>query len=189
MAQRRVSLVDKLRGTDFPLVFRGYDRVAVDSFLEELSAAIAELEAKQSSEAVIRKALEEVGQETSSILQRAHESAEETASRSRSQAEGRIQRAEGEAAIIVREAERRAEELDADAERIWNERSRLIEDLRRLAEEILTVADDALERFPPAPETAVLEPVPASDPEEAPEGDAAAGSGDGDAGDQEERDQ
>jgi DivIVA domain-containing protein len=144
---RRDSLVPKLSGRDFPVVFRGYDRAAVDAFLRELSAAVAELETRQSSDAVIQSALEEVGEQTSAILQRAHQSAEEITARSRATGAERVRQAEREAEAIVREAEERVRELDLDGDRMWQDRGRLIEDMRQLAEEILGVADDALDRY------------------------------------------
>jgi hypothetical protein len=62
---------------DFPLVLRGYDRVAVDAYVRKTSQLVAELQATRSPDAAIRRALERVGAEVSSILQRAHETAEE----------------------------------------------------------------------------------------------------------------
>ena len=160
---RKESLVPHVSEADFPIVFRGYEREAVDGFLRDLSAEIAELETTRSSDAVIRHALEEVGEQTSAILQRAHDSAEEITTRSRSRADDRLQQAEHEAQLIVEQAEQRARELDADVERLWQERARLIEDLRHLAEEVLSVADDANDRLGPAPVQA--EPDATGDPE------------------------
>ena len=161
---RRESLVPKLSDPDFPIVLRGYDRDAVNAFLRDLAIAVAELEATQSSDSVIKSALEEVGEQTSAILQQAHDSAEEITRNSRSRAEDRIQQAEAEAAEIVRQAKEQARELDGDAERIWHERQRLIEDLRQLAEETLRVADDALERFDHPAEPTLEEEEPAGPP-------------------------
>ena len=187
----RESLVAQLGRHEFPIVFRGYDRETVDAFLRDLAAQVAELEATHSSDSVIKSALEEVGEQTSAILQRAHESAEEIQRGSRTKADDRVRRAEGEAEIIIREAERKAQELDADAERIWQERQRLIEDLRHLAEDVLRVADDALERFapPPAEDDEPTAEVSASDAQEAAQGEAAPESRDGDAGQQQHDDQ
>src|ERR1044072_7835381 len=79
-------------GTDFPLVLRGYDRAAVDAYVETMTRLVRDLEATQLRENVVQRALDEVGEQTASILQRAHETAEEITARSRAKAEGRLQR-------------------------------------------------------------------------------------------------
>jgi cell division initiation protein len=140
--------VDRVRPTRFDVVLRGYDRNAVDRYVAEVAQIVAELETTQLRENVVQKALDEVGEQTSSILQRAHQTAEEIETRSRSQAEGRLQRAEREAELLRRDAERYAEELASETQRLWEDRVRLIEDMRQLADEVLGVADDALERLP-----------------------------------------
>jgi DivIVA domain-containing protein len=140
--------VDRVQEVQFPLVLRGYDRAAVDAHLAEITQLVAELEATQLRENVVQRALDEVGEQTSGILQHAHETAEEIAARSRSQAEGHIQRAEREAELIRREAQQYAERVAADTRRLTEERRRLIEELRQYAEDVLAVADDALERLP-----------------------------------------
>ena len=91
---------DELADRTFPVVMRGYDRAAVDAFVEEVAELVGDLESRQSRETVVQRAIEEVGEETAGILQRAHETADEIAARSRAQAEGRIQRAEREAELL-----------------------------------------------------------------------------------------
>ena len=127
---------------------RGYDRNAVDKYVADVAQIVAELESNQLRENVVQRALDEVGEQTSSILQRAHETAEEIEVRSRSQAEGRLQRAEQDAELLRRDAERYAEELAAETQRLWEDRVRMIDEMRQLADEVLGVADDALERLP-----------------------------------------
>ena len=144
-------MLERVRRTDFPIAFRGYDRAAVDAYVADIAELVAELEATQSREAVVERALEQVGEETTEILKRAHETAAEVTARARAQAEGRLQRAEAEAEELRREADDQVRRVHADAGAIWEERSRLIEDMRVLAEELLAVADTALERMP-APE-------------------------------------
>jgi DivIVA domain-containing protein len=141
------SAAEQIRETTFPVVaMRGYDRRAVDDFLEWVIEVVNELETRQTRETVVQRALDEVGEETASILQRAHETADEIAARSRSQAEGRIQRAEREAEILRRDAETYAQQVVVDTRLLWEERQRLIEDIRQLADEVLATADDATER-------------------------------------------
>jgi hypothetical protein len=94
----------------------------------------------------VQRALAEVGEETTSSLQRAHETADEIAARSRAQAEGRIQRAEREAELVRRQADAYSEQIVVDTRRLWEERQALIEDIRQLADDVLNTAEDALER-------------------------------------------
>jgi cell division initiation protein len=140
------SRADEIGERSFPIVMRGYDRAAVDAFVQEVREIVAELETRQSQESVVQRALAEVGEETTSILQRAHETADEIAARSRAQAEGRIQRAEREAELVRQQADAYSEQIVVDTRLLWEERQRLIEDIRQLAEDVLNTAEDALER-------------------------------------------
>jgi DivIVA domain-containing protein len=146
---RKRSAADGIRAKEFPPAMRGYDRGAVDDWREEVAELVLQLEDQAPRDAAVKRALDEVGKETSAILQRAHEAADEIASRSRSQAEGRLQRAEREAEITVSEAEARVIELNEDYKRIWEERSRLLDEMRQLADDVLGVADDASDRLEP----------------------------------------
>ena len=167
---------------DFPIVMRGYDRAAVDDYVRRMGELVARLEANQTREGVVKAALEQVGEETSTILQRAHETADEIAARSRSQAAGRVQQAEEEAQQIVQQAEERARRLETDTLNLWDERSRLIEDMRQLAEEVLGVADTAQERVAPPSEptadadTVVVDAVDEGQPAEEEAGEPPAGA-------------
>ena len=167
---RHKGAVDRVHDVQFPLALRGYDRAAVDAHLAQIAQLVAELEATQLRENVVQRALDEGGEQTSGILQHAPDTAEEIAARSRSQAEGRIQRAEREAELVRREAETYAERVAADTRALTEERRKLIEELRQYAEDVLAVADDALERLPelvaepPGPEPA---PPPEPEPEPA----------------------
>jgi cell division initiation protein len=146
--QRRYegSAADRIRAYEFPLAVRGYDRQAVDAFVDQVVELVSDLEGRQTRETVVQRALNEVGEETAGILQRAHETADEIASRSRSQAEGRLQRAEREAEILRRQADEYSEKVVVDTRLLWDERQRLLDDLRQLADEVLATADDAAER-------------------------------------------
>jgi hypothetical protein len=156
---RRQSAANEVLAAEFPVVMRGYDRVVVDTWREEIADLIERLEQRQPREAAVKRALDEVGRETAAILQRAHETAEEITSRSRAQADGRLRRAEGEAEIAAREAEERVARLEADALALWEERARLIEDMRQLADEVLGIADQALDRIAPPVERPPEEPL------------------------------
>ncbi len=147
---------------DFPVVLRGYDRMAVEAYVNRITQMVAELYATRSPEGAVRRALERVGGEVSAILQRAHETAEQITTHSRSEAEDRLMRAREEADALERstrqrtreleqEAQRRVQELDAEVDRIWAERDRIVGDVRRLAEELGTLAGAAATRFPAEP--------------------------------------
>ncbi len=156
----------------FPLVLRGYDRQAVDAHIAELRRQIDELAAVRSPEAAVQRALDRIGAETAGILQEAHRTADELTGRSRAKADDRVQQAEREAIERSAAAEARIHELDRDADLIWQERQRLIEDTRRLADTLLRVADEAAERFPaeelPVDEALTERSEPAADPTAAP---------------------
>ena len=149
--------LDAVRDVSFPIVLRGYDRDAVDEYVREVNRVIADLQTRQSPQSAIRHALDQMSDETKGILERAHETADEITARSRSQADDRVQWAEREAREAIAAATDRVQDLEGDAERVWQERQTLIEDVRRIAEELTAVADDAGVRFPVEPEA---EPTP-----------------------------
>ena len=142
----RRSATERIANRDFPLAVRGYDRSAVDAFVQEVLEIVSDLEGRQTRETVVQRALDEIGEETAGILQRAHETADEIAARSRAQAEGRIQRAEREADMLRQQADDYSERLVADTRILWDERQQLIQDIRQLADEVLATAEDASER-------------------------------------------
>ena len=143
-------MVEEVRSVSFPTAMRGYDRDAVDAYVERVNRLIAELEISRSPESAVKHAVAQVSEETRGILERAHETAEEITARSRAKADDRIQLAEREAGEIKAAAEARVRELDGDAEAIWTERLRLIEDVRGVAHRLLGVAEEATARFPTA---------------------------------------
>jgi DivIVA domain-containing protein len=145
--ERSASASERLREVTFPMVVRGYHRHTVDAFLAELLTLVEDLESHQTREGVVQKALGELGEETAGILQRAHETADDIAARSRAQADARLQRAEREAEILRHDADEYAEQVIVDTRLLWEERQRLIEDIRQLADEVLGTADDAVERL------------------------------------------
>ena len=139
---------------DFPVVLRGYDRIAVDAYVKKTSQMVAELQATSSPEAAVRRALDRVGGEVAGILQRAHETASQITAQSRSEAEDRLESARQEAERIVASARAEVQELDAETDRVWAERQRIVEDARDLARQLLGLADSAAERFPADEEAA-----------------------------------
>ena len=122
-----------LREAHFPIALRGYDREAVDRYVKEARHVITELELSSSPEAAVRNALDEVSEETSGLLQRAYETAEEIQARSREKADDRIQQAEREAQGTREAAASEAEATRGAAQREANE---LLEKARREADEL-----------------------------------------------------
>ena len=76
-APERERLIKQARDTEFPVALRGYDRGAVDRYVEHVNRLLAELEISSSPESAVRHALDEVSEETRDILQHAHNTAEE----------------------------------------------------------------------------------------------------------------
>jgi ElaB/YqjD/DUF883 family membrane-anchored ribosome-binding protein len=139
-----LSVID----ADFPHALRGYDRLAVDEYVQHTRRLVAELQATRSPEAAVRRALERVGDQITGVLQRAHETAEQITAQSRSEAEDRLQQARNEAKAIGDAAEQRVKDLDADTDRIWMERQRIVADAEDLAAQLLALAKVAADRFP-----------------------------------------
>jgi cell division initiation protein len=178
----RADELDLVRDPDFPVALRGYDREAVDAYVSLVARVVDHLEANRSPQAAVRHALDQVSEETRGILERAHDTADEITARSRTQAEQRVQLAEAQAREAIAAAETQVRVVDADAEEVWRERKRLVDDVRRVADELAELADAAARRFPaeePEP-TEVLEeaevepelppPPPAPEADGRPEG-------------------
>ncbi len=146
---------------DFPVVLRGYDRVAVDAYVKKTSQLVAELQSTRSPEAAVRRALERVGEQITGILKRAHETAEQITTQSRREAEDRLEAARLEATNITSSAEERVKDLDAETDRIWGERHRIVNDARDLASQLQALATAAAARFPPAGESTEVAAVTA----------------------------
>jgi DivIVA domain-containing protein len=148
-----------VRDVSFPVALRGYDRDAVDAYVQDVNRIIAELQVGRSPQSAIRHALDQVSEETRGILERAHETSDEITARSRTQADDRLQWAEREAREAIAAATARVHELEADAERVWQERQALIDDVSRVAGELNAVVEDAGVRYPVEPE-AETTPLP-----------------------------
>jgi DivIVA domain-containing protein len=167
----RDDQLDDIREPEFPIALRGYDRDAVDAYVQDVTRLIARLQASRSPQAAIKHALDQVSEETKGILERAHETADGITSRSQAQAADRLQRADEEARELIAAAETKARVLDNDADEIWRERKRLVDDVQRVADELTELADAASRRFPaeetaeePADETAEIPPPPPPPP-------------------------
>jgi cell division septum initiation protein DivIVA len=135
----RDPLPRAIRDPAFPASVRGYDRRAVDTYVERVNRLIAELQVSGSPKAAVRHALERVGEQTSGILQRARETAEEITTGAREEAEETTARARAEAAEIVADARREAGERLAAARA---EADDVLAAAQATAEDMLTRARD-----------------------------------------------
>lgn len=129
-----------IRNVSFPGSVRGYDRSAVDAYVKRVNRVIAELEMRSSPRAAVRHALEQVGEQTSSILQRAREAAEEITASARQEAEETTARAKAEAAEAVVSASNQADRAQAEA-------TQVIAKAKAEAEGVLTEARAEAERI------------------------------------------
>ncbi|HWE13546.1 MAG TPA: hypothetical protein VG365_08550 [Solirubrobacteraceae bacterium] len=109
-ATERDRMIKEARKVEFPIGLRGYERGAVDRYVERVNRLLAELEMSSSPESAVRHALDEVSEETRDILQHAHQMADEITARSRSKADDRLQQAEREAQEVREAAQREAKE-------------------------------------------------------------------------------
>jgi DivIVA domain-containing protein len=159
-AADRVRMREGARDVAFPIALRGYDRDAVDRYVEQVNRLIAELEMSASPESAVRHALEEVSEEMRELLQRAHETADEITARSRAQADDRLQRAEREAQETRAEAEREAQgtreaaqrEAQDLRERSEHESRELRESAARQTEQVRATAQREVEQMREAAE-------------------------------------
>jgi DivIVA domain-containing protein len=143
------DLVAAIRAVNFSAARRGYDRAEVDRFL----AAVAErLESGERVDPdVLRRELEQVGENTKGILTAAEEtarklraSAEEDARHTRAEAgrsaEDIVERAENDARQIVEEAVAERQVLEARIRRLGERRDAIVEDLERLSGDLSSLA-------------------------------------------------
>jgi cell division septum initiation protein DivIVA len=138
----RDPLPDDIRDPSFPAAVRGYDRRAVNVYVERVNTLIAELQVSGSPRAAVRHALDRVGEQTSGILQRARETAEEITTGAREEAEETIGRAKAEAHDIATAAERQAGDKIS---RATAEAEELVAGARTEADELLVRANDQSE--------------------------------------------
>lgn len=132
----------------FPVVRTGYDCAAVDQELAEIERELFELKASRSPSAAVAAEIDRIGEQTAAILQTAYEQAAEITRGAREQAENCVADAASNAVAITEDANRRLGELDRETDSVWQERARLIDDARGVATALLSLADDAAERFP-----------------------------------------
>jgi len=136
----------------FPTALHGYDRDAVEDYIDGLEHEIAQMAAKLSAQrsptSAIEAELARVGEETSAILKVAHEQAAEITRRARVEADRCVSDAAANAVAMTEDAKRKLRQLDSETDAVWAERVRLIEDVRNVATSLFSLAEDASDRFP-----------------------------------------
>ena len=108
----------EIRNVSFPVSVRGYDRRAVEVYVQRVNRVIAELEVTRSPQAAVRHAVDRVSEQTKGILQQARESAEQITDAAREEASQIIGSAKSEAAELVVGASTEADRLGAEAEQV-----------------------------------------------------------------------
>jgi cell division septum initiation protein DivIVA len=145
----------------FPVVRSGYDRKAVDEYVNELEREIDELRGRSSSDNAVSDEIKRIGEQTAAILQTAHQQAHETRRNAEAEADKCLSDAAANAISMNEEAKQKLRHLDSETDAVWHERVRLIEDVRNVATALFSLAEDASDRFPPEEEKrAAIDPAP-----------------------------
>jgi cell division initiation protein len=108
----RALTPEEIKGADFTIGLRGYDRREVDEFLQEVAAEVSRL--KESSE----RSYQTVGEELGQLLQQARDVADKVVSDAQAEAAALVQDAAKEVAGLREEADAYAKQvrLEADGE-------------------------------------------------------------------------
>jgi DivIVA domain-containing protein len=149
--QLRTRVPAAIRNVSFPGAARGYERRAVDAYVNQVNRLIAELEVGRSPDAAVKHALDRVGEQTKALLQQARETAEEITASAREEAEAEVTRAKAEAEDISArasaagaEAEETAAGAKAEADKIVRgakaEADKIVAGAKAEAEEMVTGA-------------------------------------------------
>lgn len=148
------NVIDLRRRADdalFPLaLWGGYDRDAVEAHIAGLEEELEELRAKVDPEIGAQVEIRHLGDSTAEILGVAHRKADAMVKKAQADSLALLAETEERTKAMVAEAEARVRRLDHDTDVIWAERMRLTSDTRRLAEQLMQLADGAVARFPPA---------------------------------------
>jgi DivIVA domain-containing protein len=149
----------EVRNVSFPVSVRGYERKAVDAYVNRVNRVIAELEVSRSPQAAVRHAVERVSEQTKGILQQARESAEQITAAAREEAGEIVAVAKAESAELVVSASTEADQARAEAEQILADarstaadivsrsEAEAAERLRRSEEEIAALHEEAETRM------------------------------------------
>jgi DivIVA domain-containing protein len=152
ISKRPDKVPREIRDVSFPAAVRGYERRAVDAYVESVNRVIAELEVGSSPQAAVRRALDRVGEQTSGVLQRAREVAEEITSTALAEAEEITSRAKAEAEQSLEEVKLQSHQLRGrskeEADQILAKaQAAAAEQLRQAEEQTRSVREEAEERL------------------------------------------
>ena len=117
----------------FPVSVRGYDRGAVDAYVQRVNRIIAELKISASPQAAVRHALDQAGEKVEGLLAAAREAAEQITATARVEADETTGRAKADAAELI-------VNTSAEADRIRAEADSVIADANRIADATVTKA-------------------------------------------------
>src|SRR5579884_4120919 len=115
------TFLPEVTGVEFSSARRGYDRAEVDQFVERVSRIVVELEAMRSPDAVIERALADVGEETSAILRRARKAAEEIIAEAQAHAREHTAQAEAQTRQLREDADHYNARVRADGDHALSE--------------------------------------------------------------------
>lgn len=107
---RRAITPEDIKGANFSVALRGYDRGEVEAFLQDVAAEVSVL--KDSAE----RAYQNLGEELGELLQQAKDVADKLLSEARSEAAALVQSAENEATGLRDEAEAHARQVREEAD-------------------------------------------------------------------------
>ncbi|HEY2398505.1 MAG TPA: DivIVA domain-containing protein [Solirubrobacteraceae bacterium] len=138
----------EIRNVSFSTAMRGYDRREVDGYVEEVNRVIAELEISRSPQSAVKHALDRVGEQTSGVLQRAREVADELTATALAEADHATRRASVEAEEILEKAQTQAHQLRAQSQEESEEllaraRAEATESVERAEEQVRTLHEGA----------------------------------------------
>jgi DivIVA domain-containing protein len=148
----------------FRLAWRGYERAAVDEYVAQLERDLSAYQAQSRSRRSVTEEIERIGDETTAILQVAHEQAEAVTRRAQAEADRCVAEARSHASEITDDAKRHLQSLDSETDSVWRERARLIADVNTLSESLSSLARDAADRFPPEVEDGQQSPPGLTEP-------------------------
>jgi DivIVA domain-containing protein len=105
-----------LLDVSFPVSVRGYDRHAVDAYVERVNRVIAEVKVSASPPAAVRHALDQAQEKVEALLQAAREAADEITTSARQEADASTARVKAEAADLMVNTSAEADRMKAEGE-------------------------------------------------------------------------
>jgi DivIVA domain-containing protein len=114
----RSDVPEEILEVSFPVTVRGYDRGAVDAYIERVSGEIAELKARASPPAAVGHALEGAEEKVQGLLHAAREAAGEITASAQGEAEESSARAKAEAAELIVHTSAEAERVRVEADEL-----------------------------------------------------------------------